>query len=344
MRGKTALILLAVAVLVLGGGWYFGHARAPRQQEQVTGQLAFPGLAARLGDAARIEIVHQNKPLVILRHGDAWGLEDRSGYPVQPSKLREMLTGLTELRIVEPRTTDSTQFARLGVEDPHDPKGNANLLRVLDASGTPIAELIVGHRRTRIQGNVPESVYVRRPGEDQAWLAEGRLPVDADPQLWLDRDIMNIDHSRIASVTVKRGGQTLDFAPQGDRLVLISPANHPELDPYKLDELERGLELLTLQDVRPANEMTGEPVGESVFVTKDGLRVTLSAFDKENELWARFAVTGSGDTQTEADKLRAKLDGWAYQLGSWKEKALVPTLDDVKASAPAPAPAESPKQ
>jgi hypothetical protein len=77
-------------------------------------------------------------------------------------------------------------------------------------------------------------------------------------------------------------------------------------------------------------------------VTKDGLRVTLSAFDKENELWARFAVTGSGDTQTEADKLRAKLDGWAYQLGSWKEKALVPTLDDVKA--PPPAPAESPKQ
>ena len=34
------------------------------------------------------------------------------------------------------------------------------------------------------------------------------------------------------------------------------------------------------------------------------------------------------------------MNGWAYQLGSWKEKAFVPTLDDLKAEEPAKKPAE----
>ena len=68
-----------------------------------------------------------------MKHGDAWGLEDRGGYPVQVTKLRGMLTALTELRLVEPRTTDPAKFGRLGLEDPERKDATANLLRVLDA-------------------------------------------------------------------------------------------------------------------------------------------------------------------------------------------------------------------
>ena len=106
---------------------------------------------------------------------------------------------------MEPRTTDPAQFSRLGRGRPERQAGTANLLRVLDAAGKPIVALIVGHRRVRTQGNVPEEVYVRRPDENQTWLAEGSLQADADPQLWLDRDIMNIGHDRIAGVAVTRG-------------------------------------------------------------------------------------------------------------------------------------------
>ena len=55
---------------------------------------------------------------------------------------------------------------------------------------------------------------------------------------------------------------------------------------------------------------------------------------REKDLWARFDATGSGQGQAEADRLNARLGGWAYQLGSWQEKALAPTLDDLKAPAP----------
>jgi Domain of unknown function (DUF4340) len=337
MSTRTLIGLLVAGILAIAGGWYFGIATMPTEDRSVdAGKLMFPDLASRLKDATKIEVVHQGKPMTIALVNGQWGLADRGGYRVQETKLRGMLTALTELRLVEPRTSDPTEFSRLGVEDPNAPGSNADLLRVLDASGKPMVEVIVGHRRVRTQGNVPEQVYVRRPGENQAWLAEGSLEVDFDPQLWLDRDIMNIDHSRIAKVAVTHhdpagGDQTLEFARDGDKLALTQPADHPKLDDYKLDDVDRALELLTFQEVKPASESPGQEAGHAVFTTADGLVITATVFHADKDLWARFAVTGNDKSKAEADRLAARLTGWAYQIGAWKEKALVPTMDDLKA-------------
>jgi Domain of unknown function (DUF4340) len=349
MRPRTLLALVVVGMLAVVGGWYFGTAEKPGgQQTYNAGKLMFPDLASRLQDAARIEITHQDKTMALARHGDAWGLVDRGGYVVQSAKLRGMLTALTELRLVEPRTTDPAQFGRLGLEDPNGKEGTSDLLRVLDASGKPIVALVVGHRRVRTQGNVPEQVYVRRPDDNQTWLAEGGLQVDADPQQWLDRDIMNIDHARIATVAVTHGDATLELARDGQKLVLKSPADHPPLDDYKVDDIDRGLELLTFQDVQADKDPVGDKVGQSVYTTGDGLAVTATVFKGEKDIWARFAAApapGSdpGDkAKDEADRLNARLAGWTYQLGSWKQKALVPSLDELKAAAPEKPPASGP--
>ena len=334
-------MLVILGVVAVAGGWYFGTAdRLSEQQAFDAGRLMFPDLAPRLQEAARIEITHQDKTTALAKRGDAWGLVDRGGYLVQGTKLRGMLTALTELRLVEPRTTDPAQFSRLGLEDPNGKTGTSNMLRVLDASGKPIVALIVGHRRVRTQGNVPEQVYVRRPDDNQTWLAEGSLQVDADPQQWFDRDIMNIDHARVAGVTVTHGDDNLEFARDGEKLVLKSPADHPPLDDYKLEDIDRGLELLTFQDVQTDKEPVGDKVGQSVYTISDGLAVTATVFKGEKDIWARFTATGRDKTKDEADKLNARLAGWTYQLGSWKQKALVPTLDDLK-SAPPEKPADT---
>jgi hypothetical protein len=361
MRPRTLLILVLVAILAVAGGWYFGAAVNPGGQQAFNaGSLMFPDLAPRLQDAARIEITHQDKTTTLAKHGDTWGLEDRGGYAVQASKLRGMLTALTELRLVEPRTTDPAQFNRLGLEDPKGKEGTSNLLRVLDAAGKPIVALIVGHRRVRTQGNVPEQVYVRRPDDNQTWLAEGSLQVDADAQQWLERDILNIDHARIAGIAVTHGDEKLEFARDAQKLVLKSPADHPPLDDYKLDDLDRGLELLTFQDVQTDKDKVGDEVGQSVFTTSDGLAITATVFKGDKDIWARFSAAAaaapdqaaSDKAKAEADRLNARLAGWTYQLGAWKQKALVPAMDDLKApppekpaapsAEPAPAPATDP--
>ena len=168
---------------------------------------------------------------------------------------------------------------------------------MLDSGKKLIVELIVGHRRVRTQGDVPEEIYVRHPGEDQSWLAEGRLPVDADPQLWFDRDIANIDHSKIATVSVHRGEATLEFARDGDNLVLKSPADHPKLDDYKVEDVSRALETLTLTDVKPAAQEPGEQVGTCDITTTDGMKIAVKVFKAGKDVWAQFAATGEGDAQ-----------------------------------------------
>jgi hypothetical protein len=349
MTPRTLVILVVLGIVAIGG-WYFGIATLPTEQRSAdAGKLMFPDLAPRLQQATRIEVVHQGKPMVIEKRKIAgqvrWGLADRAGYPVQETKLRSMLTALTELRLVEQRTADPTQFATLGVEDPNSKESNSTLLRVLDGSGKPILALIVGHRRVRTGGNVPEQVYVRRPNENQSWLAEGSLEVDADPQLWLDRDIMNIDHSRIAKVVVTTGDQTLEFARASDKLALTAPADHPKLDDYKLEDVSRALELLTFEDVQPDAATPADPLGKAVFTTSDGLTVTASVYRAppdattkpaaDRDVLARFSVTGDAKVKAEADRMQAHLAGWTYQIGAWKQKSLVPSLDDLKAAAPA---------
>lgn len=344
MKPRSLIILVVVGAIVLAGGWYFGPGSEPQAQRSVyAGRLMFPDLAPKLKNLGRIEVAHQGKTLTIARSGDHWGLTDRDGYPVQEAKLRSMLTALTELRLVEPRTSDPSQYPTLGVEDPNAKGANSNLLRVLDGSGKVILALIVGHRRVRTAGNAPDQVYVRRPGQAQSWLAEGRLVVDSDPQLWLDRDIMNIDHSRIAKVAVSRGADTLEFTRSGDKFDLSAPAQHPKLDDYKVEDVSRALELLTFEDVRRDGAAPGAALGTSVFTTTDGLTVTAQVFQSpsdplkpagQGDIAARFSVTGVDKAKPEAARLAALVNGWTYQLGSWKQKALAPDLADLEAPPP----------
>ncbi len=295
------------------------------------GTLLFPDLATKLQSAAELDISHRGQTLVIRRAGDHWGLADRGMYPVETSKLRGVLTGLTELRLAEPRTADPANYARLGVENPNGKTAESYLVRVVAADGKPILSLIVGHRRVLTQGNVPDEIYVRRPGEAQSWLAYGSLSVDADPALWLDRDIMSIDHSRITQVDVERtGAPKLVLEGKNGTLSLAEPAQHGALDDYKVGEVASALEQLTADDVHPGAAPVSGDIGHSVFSTTDGMRMTVELFHEDKLLLARFDVTGEGKAAAEAATLEDRVKGWTFELGAWRESALVPTLSELE--------------
>ena len=345
MNQTRLLILVVVAIVAVGGGWYFGTATRPPERAAIAGgKLMFPDLAPKLQDARRIEITSKGKTTVIERKNNVWGVADRGGYRVQETKLRGLLTTLTELRLIEPRTTDPAQFSRLGVEDPTGEKeGTANLLRVLDEKGAPIVSVIVGHRRTRTQGNVPEQVFVRLPKDNQSWLAEGSLQADADPQVWLDRDIINIAHGLITKVAAHKNDQTVELVREGDKLKVTQPAEHPKLEDYKVDDVGRALENLTFQDVKPDKEPIGDKIGESVFSTSDGLDIAVTVYHQDKDSWIRLGVTAPERNKPEAERLNARLNGWAFETGSWKEQALAPSIDDLKAPPPAKPEAAAPE-
>lgn len=356
MKPATLAVLGVLGAAALGAGLLLGRdptgagtQDAGASAGPAAGQLAFPALAPRLQSAARVEVVRGDRTLVVTKSGadqqqQRWVLPDKGGYPVQVDKLRGVLTGLTELRLVEARTSDPAQWGRLGLDDPRSTSGTAILLRVLDAGGAVIAEAVLGHRRVRMGGNVPEQIFVRLPGQQQTWLAEGRLAADADPQLWLDRDIADIPNARVAEARVMRGGDVppLEVARAegaGSKPTLRLPAEHGPVEEYRVEDVFRAFETLTLTDVQPVGAaMPGESVGTSAFTTTDGLRVEVAGNRAGDQFWVRLAASGPG-----SEPLQARWSGWAYQLGQWKEKQLLPRLEDLLATPPASAaPAAAP--
>lgn len=327
MRAKSSVILAAVAIVVLALGWYFGPHQTPGEQQHTSaGALLFPGLTAPLEKAARIELTHGGKTFAVARKGDVWVLPDQGSYPVKPGMVHALLAGLTELRVAGKRTTNPADFKALGVADPKQPGSTGSLLTVLDASGHPIVTVIVGNQRYGMAGDNQETVYVRRPGENQSWLAEGALSVDSDPSLWIDHTIANIDHSRITRIEVARGEEHLVFAPENDKLTLLEPKDHPPLDTNKIDDVWRALEYLSFSDVSAGSALPGKEIGHSVFTMSDGTTLTATLATEEKKLWVRFAVNG---TSKDAASLKAKLADWNFEFGAWRESTLLPGLADI---------------
>ena len=338
MKSTTALLLLVIGVIVAGAGWYFGVRGQDTVAAAPAEQLAFPNLANKLADAAKVELQQGGKSLTLDRHGDVWGIAEKSNYPVLPDKLHTLFVNLAELRLAEPRTANPDLLDRLGLNDPKAPGSTAALVRVLDAKGAPIAELLVGHKRVSSEtATGGQQVYVRRPTQDQSWLADGTLDVSTDPAAWMAHDLTNIDRAKIASVEVTHATASLAFTAKDGKLTLTAPPNPPPLDQSKLDDVARALEYLSSTDVLPADKQPGNLVGTSVFKTTDGLTITARVTLQDKDPWIVLAATGEGAAAEQAKTLSKLFDGWAYQVGNWKLAALAPTLDDLKPPPPAPA-------
>ncbi len=332
MLGGAAIVTIAAALLLTP--------RTSAPPPAGSAELAFPGLAQRLQGAARIEVTRNADGLILQRMGETWVLPERSNYPARPDRVRELLTGLTELRLTEPRTANPELLDRLGVNEPTQPGSTAALVRILNAQGAPVAELIIGRRRVRTQGNAPEAAFIRRPGENQAWLAEGRLAIDGDAGLWLDRGISAIPRDRVLRVSIRRpDAPALELARAGEvdaPLRVTNPPLTPPLDETSLDEIGRAFESLTFLEVTADSVALGNDVGEARFTLTDNLTLVARISRDGEAIWARFAAEGDD----EATRLNARWRGWVFQIGQWKEKAFVPLLADLhRAEAPAPEPA-----
>jgi len=359
MDRRIALGGLAAVTAAAGVAAWFAlqGARTPVSTEPPQARPAFEGIAPRLAEAARIEVRGPEATLVLVRQGEGadsdWGIEGKAMFPAKLDRVREVLAGLSELRLTEPRTANPELLERLGLEDPAKPGAKSLLLVVKDRAGASVAELVVGRRRVRTQGGVPEAVYVRRPAETQAWLAEGNLRVDADPLLWAERDLLDVKRGRVARI---EGG------PEADRFTLVRAApdaalalepvpdgTTPEQD--TLDGLGRALEFFAFNDVQAASAVAGETVaGRFAVTTFDGMRVGLTlrragekAFvELQAEAVPGAAITGEGvrgpdEVAREVALLNRRATGFAFEIADWKaDSLLVDRASLLKIEPPAP--------
>ncbi len=354
---RRGILLLGIGAVAAAGGATVVLVTGERTRTEAVaiGEPVFPGIAPRLAQARSVELRRHDGTLSLAEVNGVWGLADRGGFPVRAERVRELFTGLGELRLIEERTGNPELFSRLGLEDVTVAGGTSQLLTVKDGQGQVIAEAILGRRRIRTAGNLPEAIYIRRPGENRTFLAEGSLRTDTDPMLWVDREILDIRRQRVATATTAReGAAALTVQRRSPDLEAAEVAGAPEgfrADQAKIDDLPRALEYLTFNDVRPAATVTsGTPLGEARFTTFDAITVTFRIIEAEEKRWALITAAWADpgprpenapaeikpgeEAKAEAEALASRHAPWAYNLVDWKTDILLLRPEDVAAAEP----------
>jgi hypothetical protein len=322
----VTLALVAVAIWTVTIGDSGVSLAAP-------GKAALPGLGGKLAEIASVEISRAGLDETFGRDGDRWVVAEKGGYPAAAGKIQQIVLALAAMSLVEPKTQKAELYPRLEVEDPG--KGKSTLVTVKDKSGAVMGRLIVGKRRYDRLGAGNDGVYVRKPGEAQAWLAGGALDFSGAPSSWLDRRIVDISDKRVQKVvltqpdgtvlTLSRPGPDAKFAIEG------APTDAKAKSDTATGEPAMALEALDLDDVRPAAEqpVPSQGVWSAALTTFDGLTVNLRLVERDKQNWLAVSATGSGKTEAEAKEINAKTQRWSYEVPSYKAKPLQTKLGDL---------------
>jgi len=257
---------------------------------------------------------------------------EKGGYPADQERVRKLLLQLAELELIEPKTDRSELLARLDLDDPAN--GTSTLVAVQDKSSSPPWQIVIGRRRPNDIAGGEEGVYVRKPDSPQAWLARGAFALGGDARAWLDRRIIDIAPTRVASVvltapdgssvTVARTSSDLPFAIDG-----LAADARPKPD-QALAAPAGALDALTLADVKPASSVAEDEGGTTAALTTfDGLVVGLHLSPPDRGDWLAIEVSGFGTGEDAAKTLNARLAPWRFAIPADRAKLLRTSLSDL---------------
>jgi hypothetical protein len=332
MNSKALIGLVSATVAAVAAALLVTMKSDKTAPAEARGRL-FEALPAHVNDVTSITVKKAGKEFTVQRQGEGaaatWGIVEKGGYPVQFEKVKQAVVGVSELRLLEPKTSKPENYAKIQVQDPADqvppgPPGaepmNPIKITLKDGGGQVLASAIVGKSE---YGTRP-SVFVRRAGEPQSWLAEGQVQVEGEPTTWLETQILNIGKERIKSVTVIQPSavpaptaaatpaagaeappppvpaasvpETLivDRQKPEDTVFNVEglPAGRELKYPGVADQLAAGLSYFNLEDVAPADQvdLTQKPGATAEFRSFDGMLVTVRMGEKDGKTWAKLAA------------------------------------------------------
>jgi hypothetical protein len=328
MRARSFLILSAITLATtVAAGFAVVRQERPRTAIE-TGGPVLPALVDRLSEVTTVVIRDAEGTATIRRVDDRWGLGERSDYPVDPDKVRQVVRSLVQLEKAEAKTVRPERYARLAVEDVGAPGSKSKEVTLRNAAGAPIAQVIVGNAAGGV--GAEGGTYVRIAGEAQAWLVRGTLSASVEPRDWVDRRLIEIPAADIRQVRiVQPGGATLTAireSPDGSSFRLGElPAGGKLKRPDAIDALVQAFGDIPLEDLAP-RESQAFPAEKTMHVSvtrTDGGVVAFDVVDQDGARWLRF-VDGAAPAS-----LPAPGRATAFRVPSWKIAPLERKLSDL---------------
>jgi Domain of unknown function (DUF4340) len=305
MRGRTAAILVAGALVstLLAAGSFWVQ-RTMSGEKQVSGKV-LPDFTADMPQVRTIAMTTQQGSYNLVRAGTNWVMPERDNYPVAPAALAQLAKGLADLSYKSARTSDPSQFARLGVDDPGTDSDGV-LVSLKGASNQLLNSLYIGTKA--------EAIFVRKAGSNDVFEADGKLPSLANLAFWLDLKVLDVTAETIASVSGQHAGEARydivrrpdgGFAPVGGQANVTATTAAIALTKW------------APLDVMAASALSRDPIASHATTLRSGVMINIAAYQENDRNWVVVSAASNGEEPNEAaSKLNQRTDGWAFELNA----------------------------
>lgn len=322
MTPRRLAVLVSAALVVLLAGLWLTSQRNTATTARV-GSPVLPQFEALLNEINRVRIEAKGDAATLVRGADGWIVEERE-FRADPVKLRRLLLDLSNLHVIEEKTSDPARYAQIGVEDPAP-----------DATGTRIVASTADTGFALLVGKVADatSVYVRLPDSAQSLLAAPRIVADADPKHWIDTALVDLPADRVRSVDVTPATGPAWHASRDaaiEALVLQDlPKGTVQRSPDGVTPVAALLGNLHAEDARAAPAAGGTPGPRVLVRTFDGVEVELHGRVEGDRHYIGGTARSTGAaSEAEAAAIAARLAGFEFELPRYKYDALFRPLAD----------------
>ena len=329
MTTRRFILLLATALVVIAGAMYLSSLR--HLDRDPLGEPFLSGLQTQLDSITDIRLRKgSSAPILTLRRNEPghWGIVERDNYPADVSKVRRLLLALSDAKVVEEKTSNPANYARLGVEDPQN--AAAGGVEVTLQSPAKSVSVIVG----RMGGG---GSYVRRNGEAKSFVVVPAISVDTGVRDWLDTRLFDIALDKIQRIHLKPGdgtGYTLSRTA-GD------PKN-PAASPFKLDTVPSGREANDAATLAPSPSTFNAIPADDVAAASSIDFAKPAVLDIAMLDGSTYAITGTviADkhwitlTASKDDALNERSRGRAFEIAGYRYDALFRPLEQLLKAKP----------
>lgn len=282
-------------------------------------ETMLPALKSNVDKIAAIEMVQGSNVLKVAVKDGKWVIASGEDYPANVDAVRRLIFAASEASLVERKTAKPDLLGSLGVGDPKTPGASSRLIRFLDGSGAVIGEIIAGNAKNDAFGASKSGTYVRKPGDDQSWLANRSVDGSTTLSDWAKTRIIDLPTDSIKNASIEVAGQPayaivrdsdgkthrLDPMPAGKKLKYVN----------SVDEIIESASYVDFRSVRKAGKSDALPsAGKATLVTDNGLKVELDARSDGKQAWLKITPSGEGDGKKAADAMAALVSGWEFEV------------------------------
>ena len=333
MFKSKIIIIFFIALVIATTAWKVSIDNKP--QSEIMKTSLFPTLIDSVNEITEVTIEDRRFKSILKKIDGVWYLHNKDNYPASTSGIKQLALELSNLKILEAKTSSVEKYAKLGVNNLSVEGSQASQITV-STSEKKLLSLLIG---LSPKGAKKAKRYIRLTDETAAQLVAGQITASTNPIEWLDPQIIDLDSKSIKRLTID--------VPEEKKIVISK--NTESEDFFTLQDIPESFEMksktivssipailmdLRLNDVISANVVTDlEPAQKTTVTTFSGLEILLTDYIWENKRYTVFEAYLGKDKKelpnSMIEKINNKVRGWAYEIPAYKRRMINRKFDDL---------------